>query len=342
MKLYELNDNKPLFVMYVKSNPPTNVYGKFFDYLKRISRGNHRVFINSVIDTELNPLPFDKALYFNKQVFSGVKFDETNNIKNIHDVIDTLKDETNVVFVVSQDEVKEYKDLKEYANDVGIASFDVIPAQNIKDTSNEESYEVLQYIKDNDYSEYKKMIPNTNELVLSQLFLEVRKRMLGSPKDSKQKDESVDNVRIVGDLLECLSNKFVYESLPLDKFKNKVFECDSLLIVECKHIDKVSLGNRKTDNKQTLLVPSMNRKSLYECVTSSNIASSPLLFKRSVGETEITTKKDAPSLFSGIEIPLFDEELFKQSITVYDYMRDFVNKYGRINKEIIRRYYDGV
>lgn len=320
MRLFELESEDPLYVMYVTCNPPTNVYKQAFDKLRSLSRKKHVVFINSIIDTELNPLSHDKTRYFATTIFKGITFAKNNTVKSMYDVLDALANEPNVVMVVPNEDIEEFKGYSDYAEEQGINHYGVMGLNMGKDTSDEESQKALSYVSKNQYKEFKELIPYDNEMVLSELYLELRKRMMISPREA-QADNTVSETIIT--LVREFGKPIVTESLSRDRFGSRVIETDKFNIVEMGNT--IQVGTFK--NKPVIAVKSLSEnyliknRELLETVTSGMIANT------------------TGSMFSSVvKRNSVDEELKNESSDIYEYLRLFVNKHGYLDKSVTKLY----
>lgn len=185
--------------MMVYANPPTYGYKLAFEKLLKLSNGSkHVVFINPMVDSEINPLDFKTNLSYNKALFPDVNFNESGTVKTPLEALKYLSNEYDIIYLVTKDEnIQEYRRYSKYADSWSIYDFDVIGLDDNKsnDTKGKTNKLARHYVKINDYTNFKNTIPSVNEKMLSSLFLKLRKSMAGSvPKKQDTVTEGVDNV----------------------------------------------------------------------------------------------------------------------------------------------------
>lgn len=209
----------------VYANPPTYGYKLAYEKLQKISKGaNHVVFINPMVDRELNPLDFKKNLAYNKTLFPNVNFNETGNIKTPLEALKYLANEYDVIYLVTKDEnIDDYRRYTKYAENWGVYDFDVIGLGDSKsdDTKGKTNRLARQYVKNNNYTDFKKTIPTKNERLISKLFIDLRKAMLSNK--TKKSDEVSENVKQLIETIQekCSGFSVMQEYFSIDKEGNE-------------------------------------------------------------------------------------------------------------------------
>ena len=213
MRLHEINrSSNTIYFMMVYSNPPTYGYRLAFDKLKKMADGSdHIVFINPLRDHEVNPLDFKTVLKYNKALFPDVNFHGTSSVKTPLDALKYLAKDYDVIYLVTKDEnIKNYQRYKSYAEDWGVYDFDVLglgDSKNPSATSGRTNSLSREYVLKNDFDSFKKTIPTTNQKILSNLFIDLRKAMLVDKDDDNITSEEEKLKEAFADLVNFIHEK---------------------------------------------------------------------------------------------------------------------------------------
>lgn len=185
MKLFEVNSNEEntIYFMMVYANPPTYGYKLAYEKLLNMAgTSDHAVFINPMQDETLNPLPHEKTLRYNMKIFPNVTFYKRSDKKNALEALQYLSEKYSNIYLVTSDEnVSRYQRFYNYAERWGVFNFDIIGLGDSQDPIDPERKNSVarQAVLDNQYEVFKKTIPTRDENVISKLYLDMRKSMLG-------------------------------------------------------------------------------------------------------------------------------------------------------------------
>lgn len=222
--MFELNTNKnTVYFMMVYSNPPSDGYKKAFDKIKSMSKdADHAVFLSPYQDNFLNPLPHDRVVHYNMRVFPDVKFYRKYNVKNSLDALYYLSQHySNIFMLTNDDKVRNFDRFYEYADDWNVFEFDVLGLGLTENDIEEFNRETRESVLNDDYNTFKQTIPSKDEKLLSKLFLELRKIMVGGDsKDTSSDNESKDSdsKKEKNEDIEYITNKII--NFTMDKNKN--------------------------------------------------------------------------------------------------------------------------
>lgn len=360
MRLHELNNNKnTIYFMMVYANPPTYGYKLAYEKLLKVSKdANHVVFINPMVDSEINPLSFKKNLSYNKALFPSVNFNEAGNIKTPLEALKYLSNEYDIIYLVTKDEnIKEYRRYTKYAENWGVYDFDVIGLGDSKsdDTKGRTNKLARKYVLDNNYQDFKNTIPTDNERLMSSLYLDLRKAML---TDSKQKnDEVTEQVNKVIETIREKNSGFsvIEEYFSTDQEGNRYIMLNEInnffknikLVVSNKYKD-YSIAKDKDKNYVIFINSSL--KSIDKKLTEDAD-----LFEKTIRNTQRLDETTAGAIASSNavlgqpikRIPNSDESAFEFVKKIkYDRscrdklnasMGEFINRNGYIDQNVIKK-----
>lgn len=348
--------------MMVYANPPTYGYKLAFEKLLNVSKGaNHVVFINPMVDPDINPLSFKKNLSYNKALFPNVKFNEVGNIKTPLEALKYLSNDYDIIYLVTKDEnIDEYRRYSKYAENWGVYDFDVIGLGDSKGDNTKGKTNTLarKYVKTNNYEEFKNTIPTDNERLMSSLFLDLRKAMMSNGDEAK--DEVSEQV---GKLIESIREKnsgfsVMEEYFSTDKEGNRYIMLNEInnffknikLVMSNKYKD-YSIAKDKDKNYVIFINSSM--KSLDKKLTEDSE-----LFEKTIRNTHRLDETTAGAIASSNavlgqpikRIPNSDESAFEFVKKIkYDQscrdklnasMGEFINRNGYIDQNVIKKIKD--
>lgn len=288
--------------MMVYANPPTYGYKLAFEKLLRMSKGaNHVVFLNPLVDSQLNPLDFKTNLKYNKELFPDVNFNTQGNIKTPLEALKYLSNEYEKIYLVTKDEnIENYRRFSKYAESWGVYDFHVIGLGDSKsdDTKGRTNKLARKYVLNNNYEDFKKTVPTNNERLLSSLFLDLRKKMLvGKTNEKDDVSEGVDS------LIEYFMNKnsgfsILEEYFDIDEEGNKFFMLEKVseifkdikLVISNKYKD-YSIGKDKDSNYVIFMNSSLNS-------VDKKLAEDKAIFEKTIKNTRVLQENTAGSMAS--------------------------------------------
>ncbi|ASV44252.1 hypothetical protein PBI_SCTP2_237 [Salicola phage SCTP-2] len=370
MRMFEINKNEnTVYYMMAYSNPPTKGYENIFEKLKKIAKdSNHVVFLSPYQDDFLNPLKHHRALEYNMRVFPNVKFYRKADVKNSLDALYYLSQHYNNIYLVTNEEnIQRFDRFYEYASDWGVFEFEVIGLDTKKFDVEHMNKLAREHVINNDYKSFKKIIPSNDEKLLSKLYLELRKVMLGNDSEQNENDseqnenDSKQNENIdtssVNKIVEFCRNKntvlpVLKEYMYKDKLGNeylKLNEIDSSIgninILLDKNVENFSIGkDKKTGDVVIFMNENINKLDRL-------LESKKELFEKTLNKAvqlkETTTAGSIANVASGFGhiIKRRDEDVsFVKNIkqnnsynSLQQAMKEFIDKYGYIDSQAIKR-----
>jgi hypothetical protein len=336
MRLYELS-TKSVVVMFSYSNPPTKEYDIYYkELIARSKNSDHIVYLNPMVDKEINPLSFVDNLRYNRTIFPNINFSNNKDNKISKILKDLSSKYTDIVILVKKEDREVYEQYRLDAEKLGFINY-------IVEVINEEhnyNIEARQAVIDNDYNEFVKKFSTTNKNILSQLFITLRKTMLlGSTKKLNESNAHNTNklkINVVHEAIQYGSGINILDSVcTTDKFGNKVFKSKKFNqnIIEMKHLTKPMIGFDKVDKKDAIFVPELSEQYLYnnkdeilslmENTVASNVASTSNILGEPIRRVDNIT---------GI-LPQVKDEQDKLSAAI----RVFINQNGYIDSTIIQK-----
>lgn len=329
MRLFEVNGGNTIIVMYAYSNPPTKEYKSYFEELKKLSNNSntdYMIYFNPMTQNDVNPLSFVDVRKYTKLVYPNYNY-SSSKFKNPIEIMNSLKGEyTNIVFMVTNNEEQTYNKYSVYANEFGFTTYTVKTFEDTKEYNEQARESVVK----NDFVEFQQYFDSSNKIMLSNMFISLRKLM----RLKESKNTVVDSKKNYEDLFE----KIIKKEFGLDKFGNKFISNDNLIVVELPKIKKAKLG--MVENKKALFV---KRLSISECIDSFK------LFESSASTTTASNVASSVSNMLGTQPNMIRREditdIINNNDTLDSAMRYCVNKYNIINTNIIkelRTHYDNV
>lgn len=348
MRLFEIeSDENAMYFVFINSNPPTYGYKRALETLKELSKNaNHVAFINPAYDGDsVYPLPFKKALEFNKKIFNDVTFYNRDDVQNPIQALKKLSGKYSKIYFVTRDKnIKDYNRMHQYAENWGIESFDIIGLGDSKrplptGTSKEVS---MDAVMDNDYDAFKSTIPSNNSALVSDLFITLRKEVIDEKDEKINVDESYlcllalakFNRHVLSE--QCKDDYLGNEVLVLENFINKF---KNLKLVLSNSFKGTALGKDKFDNYVIMMKTDSEKLQQYlelneesikkvlthyikESITSGSIASSTTILgdpiRRDIDYSFLKDIKKSNSLNKKL-----------------DAMNYVINNYGFIDKDVI-------
>jgi hypothetical protein len=95
-------------------NPPTIGHGKVLDALKKVAKGEYRLYMSKSHDKKKNPLSFKDKIKYARMMFPKHSlYIMDDNVVNVFDILVKLQDEgyEAVTMVVGSDRISEFKSL---------------------------------------------------------------------------------------------------------------------------------------------------------------------------------------------------------------------------------------
>jgi hypothetical protein len=105
---------KRMTFSFGRLNPPTIGHGKVLDALKKVAKGEYRLYMSKSHDKKKNPLPFKDKIKYTRMMFPKHSlYIMDDNVVNVFDILVKLQDEgyEAVTMVVGSDRVSEFKSL---------------------------------------------------------------------------------------------------------------------------------------------------------------------------------------------------------------------------------------
>lgn len=333
MRLYELSE-KSIVIMYSYSNPPTKEYREYYnDLLQRSRNTKHCVYLNTMVDAEANPLSFVDNLNFNKKVFPDVNFSD-KKYNSFDEILKHLSQEyTNIVVLVKKEDREKYRSYELESSRDGLLNLqiEIIKSRNDYNSIARES------VIENDYSKFVETIPTNSKSIQSKLFITLRKAMLVGNSVKESVVEVKEKHPLINELIRKTTGVDVIESLLItDKIGNKVYKSlsNNINVVEVKNLKECRYGFDKLNNTPCLFVPDISSnyllknintiQSLLENTVASNVATTANI----IGEP-IRRIDSISSIIGKVDKNSTDK--------LSDAMRLFINEYGYINSDIIKK-----
>jgi len=364
VRLFEIEkDDSTVYFSFVNSNPPTFGYKRALDTLRGLSEDSDTiVFINPVQDNKLYPLDFKDSLKYNKRIFPNITFSNEANIQNPIQALKKLSKTYNKIYFVTRDKnIKEYKRMYTYAENWGVSSFEIIGMGDSKRPlpTGVSKEAALLAVEENDFESFKKTIPSSNTQLVSNLFIELRKKMIDI--ENRETDNKTDVEESIFHTIKSLASYnsgFLNESTSKDALSNKVIFLEKWfnslsnlkIVLNPNASSAVQLGEDLQDGNLALILKSdvndidtfmdLNEDKvkkaigvyIKETTTSANIATNNSLFgdivKRNIDYDEIdnmTYEKGTPKYLQALN----------HVINKYGYMDD---KAAQKIKELLTRW----
>lgn len=366
MRLFELesNNENTIYFTFITPNPPTYGYQLVLNKLNEISKGHDTIaFINPVQDPSTYPLYFDEVLKFCKKIFPQTKFHEKNDMKNPFQCLKFLSEQySNVVFLTTDENVKNLQRLYDYADDWGIENFEMVALGDShsglpKGMKRSQAVKAAQM---NDYDAFKKSIPTTDQKVISNLYLAVRKRLLdssGNEDDSMEKVQAEESYLMLKAITEHASAS-INESAEKDMLNNKTLTLENffdafkkLKMVFTPKSNNISLGKDNYDGNYVIMMntPPESLKQFMD-VRREEIKEALEYYHKKLNENSTigaTNSGNVATLPNTLGTPI------KRSTVSYDFVNkikfsksenkvlaainEFTKKYGFIDKDAIEK-----
>lgn len=269
MRLYEISD-KSVVVMFAYSNPPTKEYDEYFKEVKRraVNATAHTIFLNPMVDAEINPLSFADNLKFNRIMFNNVKFNPNRYSDNLTALKKLAESFNSIVVLVLEEDKNLFEQYRGDMEHAGLVDY-LVEVIGERENHNEIARKA---VVDNEYDVFRKCFSTNNKHILSQLFITMRKAMMLGD-DRKVTESKLDIIKAekthgaISELLKQGAGVNIVESqTSVDKIGNRVFKTNDgkYSIIEVKSIDEPRIGFDKLSERTALFVPNLNSSYIYK------------------------------------------------------------------------------
>lgn len=356
MRLFELEtDDNTVYFTFINANPPTFGYTRALDKLRKMAGNADSItFVNPMQNNTTSPLHFDENVKYLKKIFTRNIFDTTGRVENPIQALKELSKRYNKIYFLTRDKnVREFKRMYTYAEQWGVDSFEIVGLGDSSrplptGTSKEAS---LEAVLSNDYEAFKKTIPSNDKQLLSQLFIDLRKRMIDGERDKEETAlaEATDTIyHTMKGLIQ--QSSYLSESVEITPHGHQQIVLEGVvdilknlkLVFNPNSNKNVKMGRDLMDNNMVIITKckpnkikefmdlnEVNMKKairayLNECVTSANIATVPSM----IGGT---VKRD-------IDYSIIDD--LDDNSTTPKYVQavnKVLNTYGYMDQEIANR-----
>ena len=243
-KNYLVEEEKTLYFVWGRMNPPTAGHEKLLDFLKQKAGKNpFRIYLTQSEDQNKNPIPFAQKIKFARKGFPQYARQIMMNrkLKTIFDAMTSFYDEgfKRIVIVAGQDRVNQYDVLLKKYNGKkgkhGFYNFERIDVLSAGDRDPEaEGVEGVSgtklrgYVKAGDFTKFAQFMPKRlSNADAKQVFNAVRKGL-----GLKEQKEFVNHVQLekVSDKREAYVNGELFQA------GDKVVIKDTDVVAEVKHL----------------------------------------------------------------------------------------------------------
>jgi len=205
---------KTVALIFGRLNPPTTGHRKLIQTLSEQHADEHLVYLSHSQDSKKNPLSYEEKVYFADAFFSkefpNIDVVETQ-ARTLIEVLQELKEFTNVILVAGGDRIEEFKRLLDKYNGVpdktgnipySFASIDVISAgerdPDADDVSGMSASKLRALAAEGNYEAFKLGVPSDDRKLVKELYDTIRKgmkileRKLREDKASKEQRALID------------------------------------------------------------------------------------------------------------------------------------------------------
>ena len=243
-KNYLIEEEKTLYFVWGRMNPPTAGHEKLLDFLKvKAAKNPYRIYLTQTVDKNKNPIPFAQKIKFARKGFPQYARQIIMNkkIRTIFEALTSFYNEgfKRIVIVAGEDRIRQYDVLLKKYNGAkgkhGFYNFERIDVLNAgkRDPESEgvegvSGTKLRDFVKAGDFAKFSQYMPKKLSTVdAKQVFNSVRKGL-----GLKEQKEFVNHVQLekVSDKREEYVNGNLFQ--PGDKVVVK----DTDVVAEVKHL----------------------------------------------------------------------------------------------------------